>query len=64
MNDPQKLTYENNQIRLCKKGSCCPSIAKVDDDKISITDDDDNKVTLTFEQAHLVKEALAVLENV
>jgi hypothetical protein len=45
-----------NRFQLCGTQNCCPEV-EIDHtgQKLSIIDDDQNKITLTFEQARLFK---------
>ena len=47
----------NNKIKLCCGGRGCP-VLEVNNDKLTITDDDGNIVTMTKEQAELIPAAL------
>lgn len=48
----------NGGVMLCGRKTCCPVLERIDDDKVKITDDDGNVVTMTIEQAKLVGQAL------
>lgn len=49
----QKLTY-----KMCSKGSCCPVLSEIDNDKFTITDDYEGEVVLTKEELLLLKNFL------
>ena len=46
-----------DKIKLCCGGRGCP-VLEVNDNKLTITDDDGNIVTMTKEQAELIPAAL------
>lgn len=57
------VILNNNSVRLCRAGSCCPVVEKVGEDEYSITDDYQGKVKITKEQLSILKEAIAHFEK-
>lgn len=49
---------ENNSVKLCKAGSCCVRIDKVEENRYEMFDDYDGKVVLTKEEFFMLKEAV------
>lgn len=45
------------KVTLCGEGKCCPE-AFIDDEKVTIRDDDGREVTLTREQLNILFENL------
>jgi hypothetical protein len=58
-----ELKKENNQVILCGRGKCCPTLKEESSELISITDDDGNSITIKKEQAALIPKALKLLED-
>lgn len=52
-----------NQIRLCRKGSCCPIIERFSDDQFTIVDDFKGKIQINKEQLSILKEAIEHFEK-
>lgn len=53
----------NTEAVLCGNKICCPTLKKLPDGRYLLTDDDGNSVILTKEQAQLMSNGVAVLEN-
>lgn len=52
----------NGGVVLCGRKTCCPVIEKIDENRVKITDDDGNSVTMDIEQARLIGQALEQLK--
>lgn len=63
MEEDNQLRYENRRVLLCKGKGCCPSVSRINEEKVLITDDDNNKVVLTIEQARMLEEAVKLLPD-
>lgn len=48
----------NNTVRLCRQGSCCPIVEKVSDDEFTIADDFNGKVRMTKDQMQMLRDAI------
>lgn len=57
------VIINNNSVRLCRAGSCCPIVEKVSDNEYSITDDFEGKVKITKDQLSILKEAIDHFEK-
>lgn len=57
VNELLKLTKDGGVV-LCGRKTCCPVLRRVDDENITITDDDGNVVKMSVEQAKLIGQAL------
>lgn len=57
------VILNNNSVRLCRAGSCCPVVEKINDGEYSITDDFEGKVKITKEQLSILKEAIEHFEK-
>jgi len=53
----------DTKILLCRTGSCCPTIEKIEDDLYSITDDFGGSVKLTADHIEMVKQAQEKLQK-
>ncbi len=51
-----------NSVRLCRQGSCCPTVEK-EDDAFIIKDDYEGKVKLSKEEFLMLKEAIQHFED-
>jgi hypothetical protein len=61
------LTQQTIKIKytMCgRPGSCCPVITETEDNKFTITDDYDGKVTLTKDELSLLKKFLILIDRV
>ena len=57
------MKIENNSVRLCCGGKACP-VVKIDSEKnVLITDDYQNTIEITKEQAEMINEAVKMLEQ-
>ena len=54
------MKIENNTVRLCCGGKGCP-VVDVKDNKVIITDDHNNSIEISQEQAGLINEAVKLL---
>lgn len=52
-----------NTIKLCRAGSCCPIVEKIGENEFTITDDYDGKVKLTGEEISDLFEAYKKLTD-
>lgn len=52
------IIMNQDQVRLCKKGSCCPIVSREDDGQFTITDDYNGKVRITKEELSMLKDAI------
>ena len=57
------LRTEGEEVILCCGKGKCPRIGLLPEDKVLITDDDNNKIVLTKEQALLIERALLQLQQ-
>ena len=58
------MKIENqNSVRLCKAGSCCVRIEKVEENRFDFFDDYGGKVTLNKEEFDMLKEAVEHFSN-
>lgn len=55
------MKIENNSVRLCCGGKACP-VVKIKKDNVFITDDYDNTIEITKEQAEMINEAVKMLD--
>ena len=56
------MKIENNSVKLCCGGKACP-VVKVDNDNVTITDDYENTIEITKEQAEMINEAVKMLDQ-
>lgn len=56
------MKIENNSVKLCCGGKACP-VVKVDSDNVTITDDYENTIEITKEQAEMINEAVKMLDQ-
>ena len=57
------LRKKSDGIVLCCNKVKCPIVHKIDDKKISITDDDGNRVVIDIDQAKLLPKAIEELND-
>jgi hypothetical protein len=57
------VILNQNSVRLCRAGSCCPIVEKVNENEFTISDDYDGKVRLTKDEAQMLKEAFEHLDK-
>ena len=57
------LRREGDNIVLCGKGKCCPTIKRVDDDTYVITDDDGGTVKIKKDQVELIPDAVKAING-
>lgn len=53
----------SNTIKLCCGGNGCPTITRIDDEKVEITDDSGNKVVMKSGEAKLIADAVKKLDG-
>lgn len=53
----------DTKILLCRRGSCCPVVEKMENDKFSIKDDYSGEVTLTSDEVGMLFEAVQKLNK-
>jgi len=57
------MKIENNSVKLCCGGKACP-VVKIDtSDNVTITDDYENTIEITKEQAEMINEAVKMLDQ-
>lgn len=62
MNNILKLN-PNGSITLCARKTCCPTMEKIDNDHVKITDDNGNSIIIKKEQAALIRDGIDVIYN-
>ena len=53
----------NGGVLLCCGKAKCPVVKVVDDNKVTITDDDGNTIKVDIDQANLLPQAIEQLKN-
>lgn len=54
---------DNGSIQLCCGGNNCPTVMKIDETTVEITDDFGNKIQVKPGQAKLISDAVKALNN-
>ena len=58
------MIIENqNTVRLCRKGSCCPIVERVNSDEFTISDDFNGKVKITKDELSMLRDAIDHFEK-
>lgn len=57
------VILNQNSVRLCRTGSCCPIVEKVNENEFTISDDYSGKVRLTKDEVQMLKDALEHLDK-
>lgn len=57
------VILNQNSVRLCRAGSCCPIVEKVNENEFTISDDYNGKVRLTKDEVQMLKDALEHLNK-
>lgn len=57
------VILNQNSVRLCRAGSCCPIVEKVNENEFTISDDYKGKVRLTKDEVQMLKDALDHLDK-
>ena len=57
------LILNQNTVRLCRKGSCCPLVERVSEDEFTISDDYAGKVRLTKDELTMLKDSIDHFEK-
>jgi hypothetical protein len=57
------VILNQNSVRLCRAGSCCPIVEKVNENEFTISDDYKGKVRLTKDEVQMLKDALEHLDK-
>lgn len=57
------VILNQNSVRLCRAGSCCPIVEKVNENEFTISDDYNGKVRLTKDEVQMLKDALDHLDK-
>ncbi len=57
------VILNQNSVRLCRAGSCCPIVEKVNENEFTISDDYNGKVRLTKDEFQMLKDALEHLDK-
>lgn len=52
-----------NTIKLCCGGNGCPTITRIDEDRVEIVDDSGNKVIMKKGEANLIADAVKKLDG-
>ena len=53
----------NGSVTLCARKTCCPTMERINDELVKITDDNGNTITIRKEQAAHIKEGIDVIYN-
>lgn len=53
----------NGSVTLCARKVCCPTMERIDDEMVKITDDNGNTITIRKEQAVLIKDGIDIIYN-
>lgn len=53
----------DGSVQLCCGSVNCPTVEKITDDKLVITDDDGNKIVVSAGQAKLISDAATMLQQ-
>lgn len=62
MNNILKLN-PNGSVTLCARKICCPTMEKIDNEHVKITDDNGNSIIIKKEQAALIRDGIDVIYN-
>ena len=57
------MLINNDSVRLCRKGSCCPILSRQKDGSFSLTDDFNGKVQLTDDELNMLQDAISHFKN-
>jgi|688.fasta_scaffold145220_2 hypothetical protein len=58
------VIINQNTVKLCRAGSCCPSIEKIpDNNSFVLRDDHGGTLLLTQDELSILKEAITHFEN-
>jgi hypothetical protein len=57
------IILNNNTVRLCRQGTCCPLVERVSPDEFTITDDFNGKVKMTRDEMSMLKESIEHFEK-
>lgn len=57
------VILNENTVRLCRTGSCCPIVEKVNENEFTISDDYNGKVRLTKDEVQMLKSAIEHLDK-
>jgi len=63
MKNDLKHNKKRNSVMLCCGGKACPEVYARSKDKIQIRDDDGYIITITKEQARMIPEAVALIDE-
>ena len=53
----------NDTIKLCRPGSCCPVVERISPDEFTIKDDYNGSVKITKDELIMLKDAISVFEK-
>ncbi len=53
----------NGTVTLCARKTCCPTVERIDNEMVKITDDNGNAITIRKEQASLIKDGIDIIYN-
>lgn len=51
----------NGTVTLCARKKCCPTMEKINDETVKITDDNGNSIVIRKDQAVLIKDGIDVI---
>lgn len=51
----------NGTVTLCARKTCCPTMEKINDETVKITDDNGNSIVIRKDQAVLIKDGIDVI---
>jgi len=57
------VILNQNSVKLCRAGSCCPIVEKVNENEFTISDDYNGKVRLSKDEVQMLKDAIEHLEK-
>ena len=57
------VILNQNTIRLCRAGSCCPIVERVNENEFTISDDYNGKVRLSKDEVQMLKDAIEHLDK-
>jgi hypothetical protein len=53
----------NGSVTLCARKTCCPVMTDLGNNKVKITDDDNNSIIIDKSQARLINDGLNILDK-
>lgn len=58
-----QVNPDGRSVRLCARKTCCPTMQKVDEKTVQITDDNGNTVIMSIDQARLIGDGVNALQE-